>query len=54
MAKIVVAALEPLDEEGIAAPSSARGRWRERLPTLLDTRATIGRIPGDQGRHTTD
>ncbi|GMU44188.1 MAG: hypothetical protein IT582_10160 [Opitutaceae bacterium] len=46
------ATLPPLDEDAIAARFSARGRWRERLPTILETLITIGRARSDaQGRY---
>ena len=36
------AAFEDLD--AIAAHFSSRGRWRERLPSILDTLVALGRI----------
>lgn len=33
-----------LDLDELAAHFSARGRWRERLPTILDTLVTLGRL----------
>lgn len=46
------AAASPLDVDALAACFSARGRWRERLPTILDTLVAIGRIRVDaQGRY---
>ena len=32
-----------VDLEGLAARFSGRGRWRERLPTILDTLVALGR-----------
>jgi hypothetical protein len=34
----------PQDLDGIAAHFKGRGRWRERLPTILDTLEAIGRV----------
>lgn len=51
VAEVVAAAGEPLDEAAIAAHFSSRGRWRQRLPTILDTLAAIGRIRADAGRY---
>lgn len=33
-----------VDVDELAAHFSARGRWRERLPTILDTLVTLGRL----------
>ncbi|MGJ7520232.1 hypothetical protein ACSFA0_07015 [Variovorax sp. LT1P1] len=41
-----------LDE--VAAHFSGRGRWRERLPTLLDTLVALGRLRQDAGGRWTD
>lgn len=52
VADVLAAAGSPLDEAAIAASFSARGRWRERLPTILDTLVAIGRARRDDaGRH---
>ena len=40
-----------LDEAALAARFSARGRWRERLPTILDTLVAIGRARRDGDRY---
>lgn len=34
----------PLDLDTLASRFKARGRWRDRLPTILDTLAAIGRV----------
>jgi hypothetical protein len=42
---------QPLGIDAIAAHFTARGRWRERLPTILETLAALGRarkIEGDR------
>jgi hypothetical protein len=39
-----------LDLDGLAAHFSGRGRWRDRLPTLLDTLAVLGRVRVVDGR----
>jgi len=39
-----------LDLEGLAAHFSGRGRWRDRLPTLLDTLVVLGRVRVVDGR----
>ncbi|MBZ0223020.1 MAG: class I SAM-dependent DNA methyltransferase [Dokdonella sp.] len=44
VAEVIAQAAMPLDENAIAQCFGARGRWRERLPTILDTLAAIGRI----------
>ena len=33
-----------LDLDELAACFAARGRWRDRLPTLLDTLVVLGRL----------
>ncbi|MFM2447629.1 MAG: hypothetical protein RIS44_79 [Pseudomonadota bacterium] len=43
VADILSATPTPLDMEAIAAHFKARGRWRDRLPTILDTLVAIGR-----------
>lgn len=40
-----------LDLEGLAANFTSQGRWRDRLPTLLDTLVAVGRarvVEGDR------
>jgi len=44
VADILNNAPAPLDLDAIAAHFKARGRWRERLPTILDTLVAIGRV----------
>jgi hypothetical protein len=54
VADALAAAGAPLDEAALAAAFSARGRWRERLPTILDTLVAIGRARRDgAGRYST-
>ncbi len=51
VASVVMVAACPLDVDAIAAHFTARGRWRERLPTILETLEALGRIrqsPNDQ------
>ncbi|MDD2608944.1 MAG: class I SAM-dependent DNA methyltransferase [Giesbergeria sp.] len=43
VAQVLAGAGHSLDVEGIAAHFSGKGRWRERLPTLLDTLVALGR-----------
>lgn len=38
------------DLDGVAAHFSGRGRWRDRLPTLLDTLVALGRLRVAEGR----
>jgi hypothetical protein len=37
----------PLDEAALAGAFTTRGRWRERLPTILDALVAIGRARRD-------
>ncbi|MEM5431847.1 class I SAM-dependent DNA methyltransferase [Cupriavidus oxalaticus] len=43
VAEVLAQAGAGLDRDEIAAHFSGRGRWRERLPTLLDTLVALGR-----------
>ena len=43
VANVVSRASRPIDIEEVAAHFSARGRWRERLPTILATLGALGR-----------
>lgn len=43
VAGVLAAAGHSLDLEGVAEHFSGRGRWRERLPMLLDTLVVLGR-----------
>ena len=44
VADVLAQAGTVLDLDAIAAHFSCRGRWRERLPSILDTLAALGRI----------
>lgn len=49
VAEVLQGASGALDLEGLAGHFSGRGRWRDRLPTLLDTLVALGRareVPG--------
>jgi hypothetical protein len=52
VAELLTAARTPLTLDDIAARFTARGRWRERLPQLLDTLVALGRarVEGDRWR----
>lgn len=43
VAEVLAGAGRSLDLEGLAEHFNGRGRWRDRLPTLLDTLAALGR-----------
>jgi hypothetical protein len=43
VAEVLAGAGRSLDLEGLAGHFNGRGRWRDRLPTLLDTLAALGR-----------
>jgi hypothetical protein len=43
VAEVLASAGRSLDLEGLAGHFNARGRWRDRLPTLLDTLVALGR-----------
>lgn len=47
VADVLARARGPLDLDAIAAHFSARGRWRDRLPELLDTLTALGRAHRD-------
>jgi hypothetical protein len=49
VAEVVAVAGRSLDLEGVAAHFAARGRWRDRLPALLDTLVALGRLRLDAG-----
>ncbi|MDP3086443.1 MAG: class I SAM-dependent DNA methyltransferase [Rubrivivax sp.] len=44
VAEVMAKAGRGLDQTELAAHFSGRGRWRERLPTLLDTLVALGRL----------
>lgn len=44
VAEEMIGAQKSLDVEALAARFKGRGRWRERLPALLDTLVALGRI----------
>ena len=52
MAELLASSPGALALPDIEARFTARGRWRERLPTILDTLEAVGRArragPGDQ------
>lgn len=51
VADVLAQADRSLDLEDIAAHFTARGRWRDRLPTLVDTLVSLGRLrPVADGR----
>ncbi len=50
VADVLAATPAALDLDAIAARFKGKGRWRERLPTLLDTLVAIGRAHGDGQR----
>jgi hypothetical protein len=43
VAEVLATAGRSLDLEGLAGHFNGRGRWRDRLPTLLDTLVALGR-----------
>lgn len=43
VAEVLAGADRSLDLEGVAGHFNGRGRWRDRLPTLLDTLVALGR-----------
>lgn len=50
MAQVLADAGTSLDLDALAARFNGRGRWRERLPIILDTLEALGRArnQGDQ------
>lgn len=50
VAEVLACAGRSLDLEALAGHFSGRGRWRERLPTLLDTLVALGRARMVDGR----
>lgn len=50
VAEVLAAAGRGLDLEEVAAHFSGRGRWRDRLPMLLDTLVALGRVREVEGR----
>ncbi|MFO0041003.1 MAG: class I SAM-dependent DNA methyltransferase [Pseudomonadota bacterium] len=50
VADVLAATRSPLSLDDIAARFTARGRWRDRLPQLLDTLAALGRARRDGER----
>ena len=51
VADVMAQAGRSLDLEELAAHFTGRGRWRDRLPTLLDTLVVLGRLRlGEDGR----
>ena len=49
VADVLARAGAALDLDAIAAHFSARGRWRDRLPSILDTLAALGRVHAQDG-----
>jgi hypothetical protein len=49
VAEVLAGAGRSLDLDGVAAHFSARGRWRDRLPTLLNTLEALGRARAVDG-----
>lgn len=50
VAEVLASAGRSLDLEGLAEHFNGRGRWRDRLPTLLDTLVALGRAREADGR----
>jgi hypothetical protein len=50
VAEVLAGAGRSLDLEGVAGHFNGRGRWRDRLPTLLDTLVALGRAREADGR----
>ena len=51
VADVLAQAGAALDLDGIAARFSGRGRWRARLPSILDTLAALGRVHAQSATH---
>ncbi len=51
VAEVLTDAGRSLDLEGLTGHFSGRGRWRDRLPTLLDTLVALGRARVVEGNH---
>lgn len=49
VADVLASAGQPLMLDSIAGHFSARGRWRDRLPTILETLEALGRVRKTQG-----
>ncbi len=49
VAEVLASGGRSLDLEGLAAHFNGRGRWRDRLPTLLDTLVALGRARTVEG-----
>lgn len=54
VAEVLAQAGRALTLDEVATHFSGRGRWRERLPTLLDTLVALGRLRLDAGGRWTD
>lgn len=54
VAEVLASAGHGLDLEGVASHFNGRGRWRDRLPTLLDTLVALGRIRALDGGYWVD
>ena len=50
VAEVLTSAGRSLDLEGLAGHFNGRGRWRDRLPTILDTLVALGRARVVDGR----
>jgi hypothetical protein len=50
VADLLATARAPLSLDDIAARFSGRGRWRDRLPQLLETLVALGRARSEDGR----
>ena len=44
VADVLSTATSPMDTDAIASHFKAKGRWRERLPMILETLVAIGRV----------